>query len=358
MGISTVLLAYKEEENLKILLPKIKRELSNLMEDFEIIVIDTQTPLDNTENVCNEFGAIYLNQEEPHFAGAFRTGIRYAKMDKFLILDSDGSHDPKYIPLIYEAFQNDVDVVIGSRYTKGGETYDTVMSKIMSFFLNTAFRFVLGIKAKDISTDYRMYHTADLKNTNLICDNYDVLQEVLLRIKTTKKKLLIKEIPISFNKRIYGESKRRLFPFIMSYIKTLFRLGIIRMNSDEGRTLLRQMFVYAIIGGLAAAVDLFAFISLNRMHYWHSPVLSNVVAALIGACFAFIGNALFNFKRRDRVISRFSSYLSICICGIVVSSTIIFLLQNIVNLTLLKIVCIAVVAFGQFIFNKTITFKN
>ncbi len=234
MGISVVLLAYKEEENLKVLLPKIIENVEKTGEKYEILVIDTQKPLDNTKGVCEQYGAKYINQEAPAFAGAFKTGIKYAKMDKFLILDSDGSHNPKYIPQIYEKFKKErCDVVIGSRYVKGGKTNDAKSSIIMSHILNGMFRICLGIKAKDISTDYRLYVTSQLKKVKLTCRNYDVLQEVLLQLKLNKpkKKLKIGEVPIEFDKRIYGESKRRLLPFIMSYIKTLFKLTLIRIFS-------------------------------------------------------------------------------------------------------------------------------
>ena len=227
MGISVVLLAYKEEENLKVLLPQIIENVEKTGEEFEILVIDTAEPLDNTKGVCEEFGARYINQEEPAFAGAFKTGIKYAEKDKFLILDSDGSHNPKYIPDLYKKFVDDkCDVVIGSRYVEGGKTNEAKSSIVMSHILNGMFRFFLGIKAKDISTDYRMYETAQLKEVKLTCHNYDVLQEVLLCLRLNKadKKLKIGEVPIEFDKRIYGESKRQLIPFIMSYIKTLFKL--------------------------------------------------------------------------------------------------------------------------------------
>ena len=46
MGISVVLLAYKEAENLSFLLPKIKGFLDELPEEYEILVIDTKEPLD------------------------------------------------------------------------------------------------------------------------------------------------------------------------------------------------------------------------------------------------------------------------------------------------------------------------
>lgn len=231
MAISVVLLAYKEAENLKILFPQIKEQMDNTGEEYEIIIIDTAQPMDNTQQVCEQFGARYVNQRYPAFGGAFRTGIEEAKYDKFLILDADGSHQPKYIADIYRLYTEETDIVIGSRYTKGGVTHDAKSSVLMSKLLNTVFRIVTGIKAKDISTNYRMYDTKQLKNVQLSCQNYDVQQEVLMKMKLNNKKLVIKETPITFEKRMHGESKRRLLPFILGYIKTMFRLIGMRITA-------------------------------------------------------------------------------------------------------------------------------
>ena len=228
-----MLLAYKEEENLKVLFPKLEKVLTEIGEEYELLVIDTKEPLDNTEALCREWKARYYNQEEPGFGGAYRKGIQEAGMDKLLALDSDGSHDPACISELYQKFMEGYDVVIGSRYVKGGYTADAKSSQIMSWMLNTAYRFVLGIKAKDISTNFRIYHTEQLKQITLTCKNYDVLEEILLKLKLLvgKKEFRIAESPISFHKRLYGESKRQLIPFIISYIKTLFRLLGMRISS-------------------------------------------------------------------------------------------------------------------------------
>ncbi len=238
MGISVVLLSYKEEENLRVLLPEIIENVEKCGEEYEILVIDTEKPLDHTEDVCKQFGARYINQEEKGFGGAFRTAIKYASMEKFLIMDSDGSHQPQYIPEIYHKFVDEkCDVAIGSRYCKGGESNDAKSSQIMSHMLNGAYRLALGIYAHDLSTDYRMYHTKALKRVELQCVNYDVLEEVLLKLKLNKKnhKLKVGEVPISFSKRMFGESKRRLLPFIMSYIKTIFHLIGVRIEASVRR---------------------------------------------------------------------------------------------------------------------------
>lgn len=239
MGISVLLLAYKEEENLRVLLPRIKEALSRVPEAYEILVVDTASPLDNTASVCAEFGARYFPQEEDGYAGAFRTGIKYASKDKLLNLDSDGSHPPEVIEEIYRKFtgQQDgvppFDIVIGSRYVKGGTTNDAASSIIMSKILNFVMKLVLGVRAKDISTSFRMYDAAQLKNIVLTRRNFDVLQEVIMRMKLNKNgKFRVGEVPILFGKRLNGLSTRRLFSFIVSYIGTCFMLLGLRVSSN------------------------------------------------------------------------------------------------------------------------------
>lgn len=226
MSISVVLLAYKEAENLKLLLPQIKDVLEDIGEKYEILIIDSAEPLDNTKEVCKENGAKYIPQEKPYYAGAFRTGIKYARGKKMVVLDADGSHNPKNIADINRLFDQGYDMVIGSRYTKGGITNDSAASHMMSTLLNTVMRVCLGVKAKDISTSYRMYDTDQLKKVRLVRNNYDVLQEVILRMKINKRKahekLRIGETPIVFEKRVFGESKRQLWRFIKGYMVSVF----------------------------------------------------------------------------------------------------------------------------------------
>lgn len=234
MSTSVVLLAYKEAENLRILLPQIKKNLEEIQEEYEILVIDTETPLDDTESVCKEFGAKYIPQEKPFYAGAFQTGIKYASKEKMLILDADGSHNPKDIKAIQKKYATDnCDIVIGSRYTAGGKTNDSVSSILMSKLLNTVMRICIGVKAQDISTSYRLYDTAQIKKVCLTRNNYDVLQEVILRMKINNKNLKIGEVPIEFNKRMFGESKRQLFKFVCGYLVSVVNFTFIRMGIKQ-----------------------------------------------------------------------------------------------------------------------------
>lgn len=355
MGISVVLLAYKEEENLRVLLPQIIENVKKTGEEYEILVIDTEKPLDNTKDVCEQFGAKYINQEYPAFAGAFKTGIKYASMDKFLILDSDGSHDPSRIPAIYEKFVNeDCDVCIGSRYTEGGVTNDVGSSIVMSKILNTTFRILLGIKAKDISTDYRMYRTEQLKKVELTCRNYDVLQEVLLKLRMNKKDLKIGEVPINFQKRMFGESKRRLLPFIMSYIKTMFKLGYLRF---------KDIILYGVFGLIGFGID---YLTLNLLFIkifsgvtFMKPVaLATVCSGILGFLFTFFTNTYLNFKKTDKFAKRFLLYAAAVIVGLAVRTFAAQLLAPFMPAWLLTGLLLVIVTILQFIFNKFVTYKD
>lgn len=229
MSISVVLLASKEAENLKVLLPQIIKQVDETKEEYELIIVDAEKPLDDTSQVCEKYGARYINQEEPYFIGAYKTGIKYAKYEKFLIMDCDGSHPPEKISDVYKMFtEEDCDVVIGSRYVKGGETNDFYSSIIMSKLLNNTYRICMGIKARDISSGFRMYDTKQLKNIDLSCKNFDLMAEILLKMRFNKSDLKIGEVPIKFDKRIYGESKRDLIPFIWSFLKSLIKLTLMK----------------------------------------------------------------------------------------------------------------------------------
>ena len=232
-SVSAVLLAAKEAKNLEIMLPLLHEILQGVTGDYEILVVDTAKPLDNAQDVCAQYDVMYIPQEEPGYGGAFRTGVKYASKEKLLFLDCDFSHDPNVIPELYAKSEEGYNVVIGSRYTKGGKSDGTKSAKLMSLWLNLVFRTFLGIKAKDISTSYRIYVSSQVKSIQLKCVNYDILEEVLFILKQNYKDFVIAEVPIHFKKRYFGESKRRLLRFIVAFLKTLFHLFFKRITGQK-----------------------------------------------------------------------------------------------------------------------------
>ena len=224
MGISVILPAYQEEANLRTILPKLKECLKDV--ESEILVVDTQKPMDRTEEICRKYGCVYLPREGGNYYGdAIRTGFANAKQEYTVVMDADGSHDPAEILRFYQEMQDGGwDLIIGSRYCKGGYTDNPWILRLMSRVLNIAYKCAFRLPVKDVSDSYRLYRTEQIKKLKLTCDNFDIVEEILILLHTYNRDIRIKELPISFNKRAEGKSKRDLVKFIFSYLKTMHRL--------------------------------------------------------------------------------------------------------------------------------------
>ena len=237
--LSIVLPCYQEMENLKILLPQLIEVIKKMEVITEIIVVDTMKPMDDTKALCNSLvneshvEVCYIPRRKGNMYGdAIRTGITSARGTYILVMDADGSHAPLDVERLYNEIKKDgYDIVIGSRYVQGGNSHNGLALKCMSYALNITYKIMFGLKLRDISNSFRIYISDKLKSLDLECDNFDVVEEILIRLKSKYPHILIKEIPVYFNKRLFGKSKRDLIKFVFSYIQTIFRLKVIQAES-------------------------------------------------------------------------------------------------------------------------------
>jgi dolichol-phosphate mannosyltransferase len=226
--ISVLLPSYQEEENLRIILPGIISVLKNITQNYEIIVIDTMTNMDKTPEVCEKLGVKYINREKGNYYGdAIRSGITKAEGEYIVIMDADGSHTPEFIRNLYE-HHTDNDVVIASRYVVGGNTDVSWILILMSHIVNILYSVILGLNCKDASNSFKLYRADLLKKITLRCNNFDIVEEILFKLKSDNKSIRIKEIPYVFKERMFGQTKRNLFLFILSYGFTIIRLRFSR----------------------------------------------------------------------------------------------------------------------------------
>lgn len=231
MTLSVVIPAYKEAENLKIILPQIQDALKDI--DYDINIIDTMEAMDDTEVVCQQYSVNYFHREGGNFYGdAIRTGFKVATKDHILVMDADGSHSPlDFSKMLKDAEM--YDLTIGSRYVSDGKTDNPLILVFMSWIVNVCFRLALGLKVKDISDSFRIYKTTDVKALRLDCSNFDLVEEIIIKLSVFHKNYRIREVPITFNKRMYGESKRDLLKFAFSYISTIVKLFKIKTKAES-----------------------------------------------------------------------------------------------------------------------------
>jgi dolichol-phosphate mannosyltransferase len=222
--LTVALPAYEEGTNLTILLPLLKETVAGLGISFEILVVDTETPHDNTPDVCMRNAVRYLpRQGGSLYSHAVRTAIEASRGRWVVFMDADGSHGPGFVAKLW-AEHEAADLVIASRYTPGGRTENPALLIFMSLAVNLVFRLALGLRCADVSNSFRLYSGDDLRALTLQCENFDIVEEILVKLCALHPGYRVKEIPFVFEKRKTGRTKRSLVTFAFSYLATLMRL--------------------------------------------------------------------------------------------------------------------------------------
>lgn len=222
--LSIVLPAYQEEENLRILLPRLLDTVKLMNIKAEILVVDTVEALDKTKELCDQYGVRHIVRVGGNYFGsAVRTGISKANGRYILFMDADGSHPPEFIPELFN-FVGQYEVVIASRYIDQGDTENSFALVLMSRVVNWTFSIILNLPCKDVSNSFKIYRSEQLKPIKLSCNNFDIVEEILFKLRRENSKIKFKEVPFVFKKRMFGETKRNLFIFILTYIYTIVKL--------------------------------------------------------------------------------------------------------------------------------------
>lgn len=120
----------------------------------------------------------------------------------------------------------------------------------------------------------------------------------------------------------------------------------------------RNLILYGIIGSFSSGLDFLIFtflVQVVELQY----IVSNSISVLGGITTSFILNRNYNFKIKDKTKQRFTIFLTVGLCGLVLSNMILYICIDILNIDkiLSKILSIVLVVFFQFIINKYVTFK-
>lgn len=217
---------YNEIENLQSLLTGI----FSYAPGTHILIVDDNSP-DGTGKLADEMSAEDSRISVMHRTGKLGLGTAYIAGFKYAIehaydaafeMDADFSHDPKYLPDFLKAIEN-ADLVIGSRYIKGGSTPNwSPLRRIISGGGNIYARLILGISVHDCTAGYRCYRREVLENLGL-----DTVQaqgyafQVEMAYRVVKKGYRIVETPIVFMDRRLGKSKMSGNIFIEGFINVL-----------------------------------------------------------------------------------------------------------------------------------------
>ncbi len=231
MDLSIILPTFNEKGNVNKLIESIKRNLKAKKFNFEIIIVDDNSP-DRTAEICkkkfksDKSVKIFVRKKERGLASAIYYGIKKAMGKYILVMDTDFSHDPKLIPQMVENIK-DSDIVIGSRYIGSGGMKNQ-KRYWLSHLYNLYLRILFGIPVTDFLSGYfcikRKYLLNMLYEQKKIFVGYgDYFMRLIFFINLNQGKFT--ELASFYKDRSYGQSKTNLLKTFILYTKTSINLA-------------------------------------------------------------------------------------------------------------------------------------
>lgn len=244
--ILVILPTYNERENLD----RMVSMLLDLPLDLGVVVVDDNSP-DGTGDIADHLSRTYPDRVfVAHRKGKLGLGTAYLAgfkqglergADRLMTMDADFSHHPRYIPAMVETSRDGCDLVIGSRYVKGGDTPDfPLWRRVLSSGANTFARTMLGLRAHDATAGFRCYRREVLETLPLdaiFSSGYSFLIEMLYMVQ--RGGYSVGEVPIIFEDRKEGESKISQREIVKA-LYTVLRLTWRRIFGRDPRFLTRR----------------------------------------------------------------------------------------------------------------------
>lgn len=235
MKISVILPTYNEKESILLLIREISEILRPESHDFEIVIVDDNSP-DGTYNlVQKEFAGNphvvpLLRTTERGLASAILHGIRNASGDTVVVMDTDFNHPPNLIPLMVKITEY-FDIAVGSRYVIGGGMETSKFRYLGSKIFNKCIHYSLGVKTTDNLSGFFAFKKGVLDGLNPEAIFYgygDYFIRFLYVMQ--KQKRFILEIPVVYKDRKGGLSKTNLKKELLRYSATVIKIRFGKFN--------------------------------------------------------------------------------------------------------------------------------
>ena len=227
--ISVILPTYNEKGNIEKLIEKI---FSNLSDHIEIIVVDDDSP-DGTwkvvGNISKRDGRVKLVRRinQRGLTSAIAEGISLSKGQTVVWMDGDFSMPPDVLPRLVGEI-GVFDIVVGSRYVKGGKDMRSSPFRVLiSKAFDTFAQAFLQVPVRDLTTGFIAAKKEVFNTVSLSGDYGDYCVDFLYR--AVKQGFKVKEIPYICLPRLTGETKTnpnifKLIRYGYIYIWTVLKL--------------------------------------------------------------------------------------------------------------------------------------
>lgn len=205
---------YNEKENVERMIDTV----ISLAKEFHVLFVDDNSP-DGTADLIEKAikknpGRVFIEKR----AGKLGLGTAYIHGFKWSMekdydfvfeMDCDFSHNPEDLLRLHKELEQGYDLVIGSRYCRGGKVKNWPLKRIlMSYFASVYVRLILLISIKDTTAGFKGYRLEVLKKINLDAVTFKGYAfQICMKYAVLRHGYKAKEIPITFVDRVHGDSK-------------------------------------------------------------------------------------------------------------------------------------------------------
>jgi glycosyltransferase involved in cell wall biosynthesis len=215
--VTVVIPTLNECNNLPYVLPLIPKWID------EVILVDGRSTDDTVEMARKLWPGIRVLMERRKGKGvALRAGFEAAKGDIIVMIDADGSMNPREIYKYVGALLSGADYAKGSRFLQGGGTSDMPHYRKMGNwgFVMTV-RLLFGGQYSDLCYGYNAFWKRVLPKLNLDGSGFEI--ETMMNVRALAAGLKITEVPSFEAARVYGDSKLKTIPDGWRVLKTIFK---------------------------------------------------------------------------------------------------------------------------------------
>jgi Glycosyl transferase family 2 len=215
--VSVVVPTLNEARNLPFVLPRIPKTVA------EVILVDGRST-DSTVDVAQQLlpDVRVVMETRPGKGAALRAGFLAARGDIIVMLDADGSADPREIPHFVDALVSGADLAKGSRFIPGGGSADITPLRTLG---NTAFtilvKILFGGRYTDLCYGYNAFWRSIGPMLDLDVPGFEI--ETMMNITALRHRLQVTEVPSFEARRIHGASNLRTFRDGWRVLRTIVR---------------------------------------------------------------------------------------------------------------------------------------
>ena len=210
--VAVLIPTYNERDNLPTIISRVRASVPSA----DVLVLDDSSP-DGTGELADAIAAddshvhVLHRPAKQGLGLAYLAGFEWALergYDAAVEMDADGSHQPEQLPSLLAAAA-DADVVIGSRWVRGGAVRNwPLRRKVLSVGANLYTKVLLGMGVNDATAGYRVYRASALRTMGLQgIESQGYCFQVDLTLRAVRAGLEVVEVPITFVEREVGVSK-------------------------------------------------------------------------------------------------------------------------------------------------------